>query len=299
MPVPLPRSRALWFVLAVAFALLAAVAPNAMAHGGGVAVHADQRPRRQHRAAVRPRSRRHAVARGHFATGGVGLATLGGRQGAVELSGDGRHLYAVNAGSDSVSVFRVGDRRTDLVGSFPRAAPRRRASPSTAAASTSSTPAGRRASPPSSAGSTARSSRSLAARASSRRAPRAPRRSRSRPTAARSWSANALPTGSRRCRSTASGAPARRSSPPRAARCRSASGSPGRATLVVSEAAPSTSRRTAPASSALRTISASLPVGQGAACWVAVSPDGRFAYTGNASGSISGFAIGRDGSCRR
>ena len=37
------------------------------------------------------------------------------------------------------------------------------------------------------------------------------------------------------------------------------------------------------------------PVGQGAACWVAVSPDGRFAYTGNASGSISGFAVARDG----
>ena len=36
-------------------------------------------------------------------------------------------------------------------------------------------------------------------------------------------------------------------------------------------------------------------MGQGAACWVAVSPSGRFAYTGNASGSISGFAISRDG----
>ena len=28
----------------------------------------------------------------------------------------------------------------------------------------------------------------------------------------------------------------------------------------------------------------------------AVSPNGRFAYTGNAAGGISGFAIGRDGS---
>ena len=42
-------------------------------------------------------------------------------------------------------------------------------------------------------------------------------------------------------------------------------------------------------------ITASLPVGQGAACWVAVTTDGRFAYTGNATGSISGFAIGKDG----
>ena len=36
-------------------------------------------------------------------------------------------------------------------------------------------------------------------------------------------------------------------------------------------------------------------MGQRAACWVAISPSGRFAYTGNASGSISGFSIGRDG----
>jgi 6-phosphogluconolactonase len=45
----------------------------------------------------------------------------------------------------------------------------------------------------------------------------------------------------------------------------------------------------------MRNITASLAVGQGAACWVAVSPSGRFAYTGNASGSISGFGIGHDG----
>jgi len=45
----------------------------------------------------------------------------------------------------------------------------------------------------------------------------------------------------------------------------------------------------------LRTITASLAVGQGAACWVAITPDGRFAYTGNAAGSISGYAIARNG----
>src|SRR4051794_23836539 len=39
---------------------------------------------------------------GSFSTGGVGLADLGGRQGAVELSDDGSSLYAINAGSDSV-----------------------------------------------------------------------------------------------------------------------------------------------------------------------------------------------------
>ena len=43
---------------------------------------------------------------GTFATGGLGLASPGGRQGAVTLSGDGDTVYAVNTGSDSVSAFR-------------------------------------------------------------------------------------------------------------------------------------------------------------------------------------------------
>jgi 6-phosphogluconolactonase (cycloisomerase 2 family) len=70
-----------------------------------------------------------------------------------------------------------------------------------------------------------------------------------------------------------------------------------RGDLIVSEAGNSTvsSYRLA-GNGAARLISPSLPVGQGAACWVAVTQDGRFAYTGNATGSISGFAIGRDGS---
>jgi 6-phosphogluconolactonase len=45
----------------------------------------------------------------------------------------------------------------------------------------------------------------------------------------------------------------------------------------------------------LTPITPALPIGLGGVCWVAISPDGRFAYTGNASGSISGFAIGRGG----
>ena len=69
-----------------------------------------------------------------------------------------------------------------------------------------------------------------------------------------------------------------------------------RGDLIVSEAGASTvsSYRLAGNGTA-RVISASLPVGQGAACWVAVTQDGRFAYTGNATGSISGYAIGKDG----
>src|SRR3954466_9766618 len=36
-------------------------------------------------------------------------------------------------------------------------------------------------------------------------------------------------------------------------------------------------------------VTGSLPVGQGAACWVAIDPAGRFAYTGHATGSVSGL----------
>lgn len=49
----------------------------------------------------------------------------------------------------------------------------------------------------------------------------------------------------------------------------------------------------------LRTISASVGTQQTAACWVVVTRDGRYAYTTNtASGSISGYRVGRDGSLK-
>jgi 6-phosphogluconolactonase len=69
-----------------------------------------------------------------------------------------------------------------------------------------------------------------------------------------------------------------------------------RGDLIASEAGASTvSSYRVNGNGTARVITASLPVGQGAACWVAVTADGRFAYTGNATGSISGFAIGKDG----
>ena len=70
-----------------------------------------------------------------------------------------------------------------------------------------------------------------------------------------------------------------------------------RGDLIVSEAGASTvSSYRLNGNGSLRPITAALAVGQGAACWVVVTADGRFAYTGNASGSISGFAVARDGS---
>jgi 6-phosphogluconolactonase (cycloisomerase 2 family) len=66
--------------------------------------------------------------------------------------------------------------------------------------------------------------------------------------------------------------------------------------LFVSEAAGSASSYAVDASGA-HTISGAVPTFQGAPCWLVVSRNGRFAYTANAAaGSVSGFAIGADGS---
>src|SRR5437660_10571970 len=48
------------------------------------------------------------TAAGTIATGGTGTGAGLGSQGAVALSDDGRRLFAVNAGSNDVSVFDIG-----------------------------------------------------------------------------------------------------------------------------------------------------------------------------------------------
>src|SRR4030095_6043733 len=60
---------------------------------------------------------------GAFATDGIGTGAGLGNQGALVLSRGGRWLFACNAGSDEVSVFRVtlhGLQLTDKVGSGGR-----------------------------------------------------------------------------------------------------------------------------------------------------------------------------------
>lgn len=73
--------------------------------------------------------------------------------------------------------------------------------------------------------------------------------------------------------------------------------------LIVSEAfggapgASTVSSYSVGSNGALGTISASIPDNQAAACWIAVTKNGRFAYTTNTgSGSISSYAVGHDGS---
>jgi 6-phosphogluconolactonase (cycloisomerase 2 family) len=76
--------------------------------------------------------------------------------------------------------------------------------------------------------------------------------------------------------------------------------------LVVSEAfggaedASATSSYELDRGGTLTTISASVGTQQTAACWVAVTPNGRFAYvTNTGSGSITGYAIDVDGTLER
>jgi hypothetical protein len=89
MPVYVPRSRAVTILLALAAVLL--LAPSATASSGAGSLYpqtndpggnAVQRFERARDGSLTPA--------GTFATGGLGLASLGGRQGAVELSGRSR-----------------------------------------------------------------------------------------------------------------------------------------------------------------------------------------------------------------
>ena len=66
---------------------------------------------------------------------------------------------------------------------------------------------------------------------------------------------------------------------------------------IVSEAANSTLSSYRLGAAGASVISASVPTGGLAACWVAVSPDGRWAFDSNAhGGTISSFSVGHDGS---
>jgi 6-phosphogluconolactonase len=233
---------------------------------------------------------------GTFATGGAGLAGLGGRQGAVELSGDGETVYAVNAGSNTVTAFHVDRDGLSVVGttgsggSAPVSVDERHGrvyvlnsggtpnvSAFTAGADGSLTPlpGGTRELPGALGAAqvsiTPRGRALVVSERLSNRLETLPLDADGRPGApVTTPSSGAVPFGF-------------------------AFGHRGR--VIVSEAGASTvSSYRIGTGWQLETITPSLPVGLGAACWLAVSPDGRYAYTGNASGSISGFAVAPDGS---
>jgi len=56
---------------------------------------------------------------GSYSTGGLGTGAGLSSQGALALSEDGRLLFAVDAGSNDIAVFKVDDHSLHLTGNFP------------------------------------------------------------------------------------------------------------------------------------------------------------------------------------
>ena len=229
---------------------------------------------------------------GSLATGGAGSASLGGRQGAVELSGDESTLYAVNAGSDSVSALRVGRDGLALAGvagsggSLPASVDEHHGR--VYVLNSGGTP-------------------NVTAFRAGRDGSLEQIGSRDLPGALGAAQVSVAPDGSalvvsERLSNRLETLPLDGAGRPGAPVITASSGAVPfgfafghRGDVIVSEAGASTVSSYRLGAGGLDVVSASLPVGFGAACWVAISPNGKLAYTGNGSGSISGFAIGGDG----
>jgi 6-phosphogluconolactonase len=239
---------------------------------------------------------------GTFTTGGVGLADLGGRQGAIELSDDEDTVYATNAGSNTVSVFRAPDRDDDgrdglrLIGTFP----------SGGQAPLSVDEQDGRVYVLNAGGTPNVTAFSTARRGSLTQIPGG---TRALPGADGAAQVSVTPDGRRlvvserlsnRLETLALDRFGRPAAPVITA---SAGTTPfgfaisDRGDVIVSEAGTnSVSSYRIDGGGLLGVVTPALALNQGGVCWVAVSPDGRFAYTGNAGGSISGLAVDRDGS---
>jgi 6-phosphogluconolactonase len=234
---------------------------------------------------------------GAYATGGVGLAGLGGRQGALTLSDDGDTVYATNAGSNTVSVLRVGEDEAglELIGSVPSGG----LAPLSVDAddgrvyvlNSGGTP-------------------NVTAFTSGRRGALRPIAGGTRdlPGADGAAQVSVTPDGSRLVVSERLADRLEtlkldgRGRPGQPVITASSGTTPfgfafrRSGEVIVSEAGSSSvSSYRVGDSGALSPITAALPLGLGGVCWVAVSPNGRLAYTGNAGGTISGLVVGSDG----
>jgi 6-phosphogluconolactonase len=233
---------------------------------------------------------------GTFATGGVGLATLGGRQGAVELSDDEDNVYAVNAGSNSVTAFRVRRNGLESVGTVP----------SGGVAPASVDEHDGRVYVLNSEGTPNVTAFDVGRRGALSPIPGG---SRDLPGALGAAQVSVTPDGDRLVVSERlsnrletlllddRGRPGEPVITPSSGTTPFGFAISGRGHVLVSEAGSnSVSSYRIGSGGLLGVMTPALAANQGGVCWLAVSPDGRFAYTGNAGGSISGFAVDRDGS---
>jgi 6-phosphogluconolactonase len=237
-----------------------------------------------------------------FSTGGLGSGTGLGNQGALALADGGRLLYVVNAGSDEISGFRVGSAGLDLIGVWPSGGDlplslaltdRRLYVAHDGAASTVT-------------GFTVGPSGALEPIAGAERTLPNPA-----PDVAQ---IGASPDGTRlvvteKAANTivtfAIGPDGALGDPVQTA---SVGMTPfgfafaRRGTLIVSEAAGGAADASAlssyrPSGTGWDAVTASAGTTETAACWVAVTPNGKYAYTTNTgSASISGYLLGHDGS---
>jgi 6-phosphogluconolactonase len=235
---------------------------------------------------------------GTFATGGIGLATLAGRQGAVELSDDESTVYAVNLGSNTVTAFRATDDGLDVVGSVPSGG----TAPNSVDERDGLVYVLNSGGTPNVTTFSAGIDGTLTPLAGGQR---------ELPGAVGAAQVAAAPDGSalvvsERLSQRLETLPLHCARRPGAPVVTASNGLTPfgfafglRGDVLVSEAGTSTvSSYRIGDDGGLGVITGSAAVNQGAACWLAASPDGRFAYTGNASGSISGFRVATDGRLR-
>ena len=235
---------------------------------------------------------------GSVATGGTGTGASLGSQGAVSLSKDGRWLFAVNAGSNDVSVFAVSPTglalasRTASGGTLPisltvhgnvlyvlNAGGSGNISGFTVGTGGDLTPI---------AGATLPLSGSTVGPAEVQFSPDGSR------LVVTEKNTNLLDVYAVDATGVASG-------PTTTA---SAGATPFgfafglRNDLFVSEAAGSASSYVLDATGTPTLVSGAISTHQGAPCWAVVTADGRFGFTGNGAGSVSAFAIAPDGAIR-
>lgn len=236
------------------------------------------------------------IAAGTVATGGTGTGGGLGSQGAVALSDNGRWLFAVNAGSNDVSVFRVDPSGLSLTsrapsgGTLPISLTVHGNLLFVLNAGGEGNVTGFVVGPDGALDAIAGSTRPLSGPAAG------PAQVSFSPDGRRlivtEKSTNLLGVYA----VSAGGAV---SAPTFAA---SAGGTPfgfafgHRSQLFVSEAAGSASSYVLGGNGDLTVVSGAVATHQGAPCWAVATKDGRFVYTANAQGgSISGFAVARDG----
>ncbi len=240
------------------------------------------------------------TAAGSFSTGGAGTGAGLGSQGAVTLSNDGRLLFAVNAGSNDVSVFRVDPQGLSLLSRTPSGG----TLPTSVTVSRNVVYVLNTGGAGNISGFTVGSTGGLTPIAGS---------TKSLSTAAAGPAEVSFSPDGRELVVTEkgtslldvypvdkNGVAGERTS------YTSAGGTPfgfafgPRNLLFVSEAAApgSASSYAVNKEGNLQVISGAVLTHHGAPCWAVVTADGRFGFTGNGSGSVSGFSIAPDGAIR-